>query len=167
MPSKFQNSVPDPRKNLEKIAITPKYSLGESGVNFREILNVSPRFAFDYLSLEESHLCVNNTRLSKKDLIGFIEGLKKVSEISYKTLKHNSSWRFHRIDLTDSKVSLNQNDFLLALAPSGRGISTDELPSLYQFTIRYDAKARVVGFLYIGVFYVIWYDRNHLIYPKK
>lgn len=75
--------------------------------------------------------------------------------------------RFHSIDLWDDKVNLNPKDFLKILAPSGRGITEDELPTLYQFDLQYRIEARAVGFLFKGIFHIVWYDRNHIIYPKK
>lgn len=46
-------------------------------------------------------------------------------------------------------------------------LSDAELPTLYQLDIQYVAEARICCFLFKGVFYVVWYDRNHIIYKRK
>jgi hypothetical protein len=44
-------------------------------------------------------------------------------------------------------------------------LSDEELPTLYQFDLHYSQKARAGGFLFKGVFYLVWFDSNHIIYP--
>ena len=112
-------------------------------------------------------MCFNVKSNDREDLLGFLEGLKKVSTFTYERMRLTKALRFHSINLLDKKVSLNPSDFLKVLAPSYRGMTEDELPTLYQFDLQYKIEARAVGFLYKGVFYVVWYDRNHIIYPKK
>lgn len=161
-------NIPDPRNKLSQ-AIThlSKYNIGESGVNFYDIRSLKPTFAFDYLSLNKTNLCFDCPSKTKDDLLGFIQGLKKVSGFTYDELSRTKALRFHKIDFNDKRVHLKPKTFLNILAPSGRGLTENELPTLYQFDLQYVFEARVAGFLFKGVFYVVWFDRHHVIYPKK
>lgn len=160
--------IPDPKSQLSKvIQAISKYRVGEKGISFYDIKKQKPVFAFDYLSLNKSVLCFNEKSLNQDDLLGFLEGLKKVSSFSYEEMTQKKGLRFHSINLWDKKVNLKPKDFLKILAPSGRGMTENELPTLYQFDLQYRIEARAVGFLYKGIFYIVWYDRNHVIYPKR
>ena len=160
-------NIPDPKERLSQIAESiSKYRIGEKGVSFHDIRKRKPVFAFDYLSLNNGYLCFNQKSLDQKDLLGFLEGLKKISSFTYEEMKSNRILRFHSINLNDSNVSLNPKDFLQVLAPSGRGMTEDELPTLYQFDLQYQAAARAVGFLFKGIFHIVWYDRYHKIYSS-
>lgn len=160
--------IPDPKKRLESaINSLSKYKIGEQGISFHSVKSLKPIFAFDYLSLDGSDLCFNTKSNNREDLLGFLEGLKKISSFTYEKMRLDKALRFHPIDLWDKKVNLNPDDFLKVLAPSYRGMTENELPTLYQFDLQYKIEARAVGFLYKDVFYIVWYDRNHIIYPKK
>jgi len=160
-------NIPDPETRLkEAIGQFSKYKIGEKGVSFYSIRNLKPVFAFDYLSLNNTDLCFNKTSRSKEDLLGFFEGLKKVSSFTYDEMSRTKALRFHSVKLEDKNVSLSNKDLLKILAPSGRGITENELPTLYQFDLQYKIEARAVGFLFKGIFHVVWYDRDHIIYPK-
>jgi len=111
-------------------------------------------------------LCFNKKSISKEDLLGFLEGLKKISSFTYEKMRVTKALRFHSVDLLNKDVNLSTNDFLKVLAPSYRGMTDNELPTLYQFDLQYRIEARAVRFLYKGIFYIVWYDRNHIIYPK-
>lgn len=159
--------IPNPINQLENaINLLSKYKVGEQGISFHSIKNLKPTFAFDYLSLNQTELCFNYKSNNREDLLGFLEGLKKVSSFTYDKMSKTRALRFHTINLLDERVSINPSDFLKVLAPSYRGMSEDELPTLYQFDLQYKIEARAVGFLYKGVFYIVWYDRNHIIYKK-
>ena len=159
--------IPDPANKLENaINLLSKYKIGEQGIPFYSVKNLKPIFAFDYMSLDNTDLCFNAESNNRADLLGFLKGLKKVSSFTYEQMRLTKALRFHSIDLFDKNVSLRPTDFLKVLAPSYRGMSEDELPTLYQFDLQFKIEARAVGFLYKGVFYVVWYDRNHIIYPK-
>ncbi|WP_298884701.1 hypothetical protein [uncultured Polaribacter sp.] len=160
--------IPDPKKQLENaINSLSKYKVGEQGIPFHSVKNLKPFFAFDYLSLDKTDLCFNCKTNNRDDLLGLLEGLKKVSSYTYESMRLTKALRFHSINLWDKEVNLQPKDFLKILAPSYRGMTENELPTLYQFDLQYTIEARAVGFLYKGIFYLVWYDRNHIIYPKK
>lgn len=159
-------NIADPLIQLDKILNQQtKYKLGEKGYSFYDIKNLKPVFAFDYLSLSGSELCFNSNNLAAKDYIGLLQGLKKISSISYNDLKVTPNYRFHSIDFSDKRVSISRKDFKQILTFKDELLKDEELPNLYQFDLQYVQEARACGFLYKGVFYLIWYDRYHKIYP--
>ena len=159
-------NIADPLIQLDKILNQQtKYKLGEKGYSFYDIKNLKPVFAFDYLSLSGSELCFNSNNLAAKDYIGLLQGLKKISSISYNDLEVTPNYRFHSIDFSDKRVSISRKDFKQILTFKDELLKDEELPNLYQFDLQYVQEARACGFLYKGVFYLIWYDRYHKIYP--
>lgn len=158
--------VPKPKVE-QSLGSNPKYRVGEKGLPFNRIADRYPVFSFNYLSWAGSELCANAPGLGRDDLVGLLDGLRRISQVTYGELLRQRTWRFHTVDLESSKVSLNQDDFLKVLAPSGRGMNEDDLPTLYQFDLQFIREARAVGFLYFGVFYLVWYDRYHKLYPRK
>ena len=95
--SKFQ--ITDPKAQLDEIKkLKSKYNLGEKGFTFYEIRELKPVFAFDYLSLNNSNLCFNASDLTTEDFIGFLEGLKKNSFVTYHELSTNKYYRFHSVN---------------------------------------------------------------------
>lgn len=165
MPSKNYR-VGDPQKQLDNIKIeNDRYSTGKSGVSFYNIRELKPIFAFDYLSLANSELCFNCKKLTAEDYLGFLSGLKINSQKTYNELRTNPYYRFHPIDFDKDKISIKRKDFKTVFTNKPDEMSDEELPTLYQFDLHYRQKARTCGFLYKGVFYIIWFDKDHLIYP--
>ena len=161
-------NIGDPLLQIDKILNeVSKYRLGSTGYSFYDIKNLKPIFAFDYLSLSGGELCFNSKGLSVEDYIGFLEGLRKISDTSYQTLHHTKNYRFHKIDFDDKKVAISRKDFKAILSSKPDLLKDEELPTLYQFDLQYVQAARVCGFLFKGVFYLVWYDRNHIIYPRN
>ena len=160
--------IADPKSQLDEIKkLKSKYNLGERGLSFYEIRDLKPVFAFDYLSLDGSELCFNSQSLSTDDFIGFLDGLKRNSSITYNELRTNCYYRFHPIDFDDPNVSIKRPDFKKVLTYKDSLLSDDELPTLYQFDLHYKQEARACGFLFKGVFYLVWFDKDHKIYPRK
>ena len=52
------------------------------------------------------------------------------------------------------------------LVPDEKLLKDEELPTLYQIDLNYMRESRACGFLFKGVFYLVWFDRFHQIYPK-
>ena len=158
-------SVPTPKVGAAKTSLPPAYSPGEQGLTFREIGEQPPVFSFRYLSLGKSNRCFNGTEVATRDFIALFEKLKSISAKSYRELSVNPYFRFHRIDLKDPRVCLSQTEYIRMLTKQPDKFDPDQAPPLYQF----DAfkEARCAGFLYMGVFYLIWLDRGHNIYKRK
>lgn len=163
MGQKGKFNIPDPGS----VVTVSKYKLGDPGYNFNQIRAFVPRFAFDYLSMSGEALCFNSDSLSKEDYIGLLEGLKMVSSKTYSELKTVPTYRFHTINFDDPRVSLSRKDFKRILVPRDDLMRDEEMPQLYQLDFAYKGKARICGFLYLGVFYLVWYDKDHTLYPGK
>lgn len=156
--------IANPQEQLDKVKID-KYKVGATGVSFYEIREMKPVFAFDYLSLNFSDLCYNCNALKIEDYLGFLTALKTNSQFTYNELRTVKYYRFHPINFDTNNISINRKDFKKALSYRPDEIQDEELPTLYQFDLHYHQKARACGFLYKGIFYLIWFDRNHIIYP--
>lgn len=105
--------------------------------------------------------------MSVDDYKGFLGCLKDISNKTYQVLKEIPNYRFHQVDFEDKRVSLTRKQFKAILAPREDLLSDDELPTLYQLDLNYIREARVCGFLFKGVFYLIWFDRFHKIYAEN
>lgn len=155
--------MPRPEKNK-------RFAIAEPAKQIEKILNsvskykLKPIFAFDYLSLGCGELCFNSKSLSVDDYVGLLNGLKKISDISYQTLHDTKIHRFHKIDFDDKRVNITRKAFKAILTTKDDLLKDEELPTLYQLDIHYVQAARVCGFLFKGIFYLVWYDRNHKIY---
>lgn len=164
--TKSNLKIGNPIEQLDKLAaIKDKYKVGAEGVSFHDIREVKPIFAFDYLSLGSSELCYDCPKLSIVDYVGLLTGLKTNSKLTYNELKTNPYYRFHKIDFDNHNVSIKRKDFKQVLSFKPDEILDEELPTLYQFDLHYKQKARACGFLYKGIFYLVWFDKDHIIYP--
>lgn len=158
--------VSNPNKQLDNLRIGTKYKLKDRGVNFYEIRDLTPKFAFDYLDLNEKDLSFNSKSLQVKDFIGLLNGLKSISSKTYDELSRIKNYRFHKIDFEKDNLSINVRNFKNAITNRPDELLEEEMPTLYQFDLNYQQKARAFGFLYFGVFYLIWFDKDHTIYKK-
>lgn len=160
-------NIGNPQVQLDKLKLNnDKYKLGVNGVSFYDIRELKPVFAFDYLSLSNSVLCYDCAKLTSDDYLGFLTALKTNSQFTYNELRTNPSFRFHPIDFDKDKdkISIKRKDFKKVLTHKPEELSDEELPTLYQFDLHYKQKSRACGFLYKGIFYLVWFDKDHLIY---
>ena len=164
--NKTNFKIGNPQDQLDKIKID-KYKIGHKGVSFHDIRDLKPVFAFDYLSLSSTELCYDCKSLTTNDYLGFLTALKTNSQKTYNELRTTKNFRFHPIDFDKDNISINRKDFKKALSFKPDEISDDELPTLYQFDLHYMQKSRACGFLYKGIFYLVWFDKNHIIYPSN
>jgi len=169
MAKKDKFKIPSTQHQVSE-AIKPlsKYRIGEPNYSFREILNLKPVFAFDYISMDQGDICFNSTKFKVEDFTGLLQGLKTISSISYGELHRVPNYRFHTIDFEDKRVSLiSRKDFKSILTHKEELLPDEQLPTLYQFDLHFAQEARACGFIFRGVFYLVWYDRNHQIYPSN
>lgn len=168
MAQKGKFNIPDQRESIENLKqALAKYKLGEKDVvSLYHLQHLTPVFAFDYVSFNSGNLCFNGVHLKPEDFVGFLNGLKKISPIPYETLTRVDIYRFHKVSFNDD-ISISINDYKAILYPNERlraEVKDEELPTLYQFDLHYIQKARALGFVFKGIFYLIWYDRNHEVY---
>lgn len=134
-----------------------KYRIGSQSDKYEAFKSHSPVFAFDYISLSGSDFCFDSTSLGRKDYIDLLKGLQRISAETYDSMCQNYQFHFHKIDWNE--VSVKESDFNKCV-----GCSSGEIEP-YQFKLF--AEARLIGFIYEGVFYIVMYDRHHKAYERK
>ncbi len=157
-------NIPNPQEQLDQLR--DKYNFGKTSNNLSEIKNIRPIFAFDFLSLSKSDFCFNSRLINaKKDYLRFLESLKKISNLTFDDLSKDYAFHFHDVDFNETNAS--EGDFLKCLISGYEKAKADDsnMPTVYQFKIF--EEARVFGFFYKGVFYPVWFDRNHSVYKRK
>jgi hypothetical protein len=158
-------AVPDPEVELNSyINSLSKYKIGFEGSPFNQIKKFKPIFAFDYISLNNSNLCFNYKELSQKCFHKFFRGIKAISDLTYDDLC-SSSFHFHEVDFSKKDVQLSVSTYKKQICGNLNSISNDQLPTLYQFKVF--EEARILGFFFNQVFYIVFFDRNHQVYQRK
>ena len=119
------------------------------------VYNQNLSFSFKYVDTGSSVFTLKNQQMRYIFLI--IERLKEFSAISKNTLisnRNDKSTRFHPINWKDTAY------------PKGFSIKETELwqEKSYQFSLG-KSKGRIAGFLIDSVFYIVWVDPKHKIYP--
>lgn len=114
------------------------------------------RFSFKfYVTNHEVFHCRDR---DSEYFLKFLERIEALSACSVSSLINTGakSLRFHRIDWNDSRVS-----------QEGFGVKGWEEyeEDAWQFSITSNEHGRVHGFLIDHVFYVVWFDPNHKLYP--
>jgi len=151
---KFQPSIPE----------VSRFKLGDKLVSFHEIKDLTPVFAFNYVSLRKSDKCFNCGDIAQKTYHKFFERLKNISRVYFKELiEGGSAIRFHNVDFNDERVKIMVSDFRGALTSKLETLDDENTPELYQFSI--GGEKRIFGFLgKLGIFYLVWFDHSHSIY---
>lgn len=136
-----------------------KYKIGDTSDTFEEIMQLKPVFSFDYACLDNSEFSFNYNGISSRDYAKLIAGLKRCSVHSYETLNNEKAFHFH--DITWENVTIKESDFYKCIS-SARGEERDL--TAYQFKVF--EEARVIGFIYRSVFYLVMFDRGHKAYDR-
>lgn len=150
-------------KNLE-ISISEsygKYVLGAGCDKFEDISELKPTFSFDYLSLDHNDFGFAGKLLGHNDYKKLLKALKNISKYTYGTLNGEYSFHFH--DIKWEEVTLSKSDFYKCIYEERYDGQDDITP--YQFKV-YE-EARVIGFIYRGVFYLVMFDRGHKAYKRR
>lgn len=156
-------NISNPKDKLKQLKENlSKYSLGSECNKINEIKELKPFFAFDYLSLNKSFFCFNSNLISLNDYKRFFDRLKTLSDLTWQQMSVDKSFHFHDVDF--SEITSSESDFVKCLSKKNTQ-SEDIMPTVYQFKIF--EEARIYGFFYKGVFYLVWFDRNHNNYKRK
>lgn len=153
--------------NNTDITVNPslvKYQLGFKADSFKSIKKLKPVFAFDYLSLNKTGFCYNAPLLGAKDYEKLLKGLKRISENTFETLNNERMFHFHDINWTDAKVSLQESEFCKCI--DQKSSTTSDL-DITAYQCKVFEEARILGFIYSGVFYLVMFDRGHNNYKRK
>jgi hypothetical protein len=148
-----------------------KYKIGDDIAGIAALQDYTFTFTFDYLSLESSDLCFNNSNVSKEDFVEIFSLKKKLSRMRVKDIqdKFRKEFHFHEISLVDKGFLVQP---LKNLFNYTKFIQPYDLPTLYQIAVYTNNELlkapRIVGFFgKYGVFHVLWLDYHHKINPIK
>ncbi|MCC8071904.1 MAG: hypothetical protein LIO90_08910 [Bacteroidales bacterium] len=134
-----------------------KYLKGLKSDDYVVFKNQKPVFALDYLSLKGTDFCFNSNNLSQKDYVKLLGGLKRISAHTYETLNKERMFHFHSLNWKE--VQLKESEFNKCV-----GCQSGEIEA---FQVKVFEEARVIGFIYQGVFYLVMFDFQHKAYPRK
>lgn len=137
-----------------------KYEVGKKTDAFEDVKGLKPVFSFDYVSMKNGLFCFNGNTLGRKDYVKLIKSLKDVSSYTYEVMNQEYRFHFHEIDWNE--VAVSESDFYKCI--HGEYHEEKDI-NPYQFKV-YE-EARVIGFLYRGVFYLVMFDRGHRAYKRK
>lgn len=135
--------------------------------NLEEHYHFKPVFGLDYISLNKTAFCFNNPEIPARDFIELLVRCNKISSLTYSELHDTSfgnGYHFHEVD----KPRLARNgliDKFRERIPERK----KALPPVYQFALYTDKETapRVLGYIgKWGVFYLLWFDYGHLLYPR-
>lgn len=139
-----------------------KYRLGDNSDAFEEIKGLKPIFAFDYISLNQTSFCFNSKLMGGRDFHKMLKSLKSISKYTYETINTDNRFHFHEVKWED--VTISKADFEKCIYEQEKVKAKGDITP-YQFKLFQEA--RVFGFIYKGVFYMVMLDRNHNGYKRK
>ena len=124
-----------------------------------DILEPLLRFSFKFLDLDhEVFRCRDREPIYFQRLLERMKDLSGMPVSELTNARPNAALRFHRINWRDERVSVKSFGI--------RGWERfDE--DAWQFSLSANEHGRVHGFLYLGVFYIVWLDPEHRLYPGK
>ncbi len=129
--------------------INLKYKIGDEIAGISALVDYTFTFTFDYLSLESSDLCFNNSNVSKEDFVEVFSLKKKLSKMKVKDIqnKFRKEFHFHEISLVDKGFLVQP---LKKLFNYTKFIQPYDLPTLYQIAVYTNTELlkapRIVGF---------------------
>lgn len=137
-----------------------KYKIGFNSDKFETIKYLKPVFAFDYLCDDNSDYSFTGELLGAPDYRKLMKNLKRLSANTYEILSKEKQFHFHDIRWQD--VSAKETDFNKCIYGT-----RENKGDLTPYQIKVYEEARLIGFLYKGVFYMVMFDRKHRAYKRK
>jgi hypothetical protein len=160
------------KKKLEDLKITaPNIAQFNIGVDrpagYYDNRKHSPVFSFHSLNLSQSNLCFDNPELKCEDYHGLFGKLKQITSKTYEELKQqNHFFKFHEVDFDDQDLGVSLLDFKKAITNRPDTLKDEDVPTCWQFEAYQEA--RIFGYLgNFGVFFMVWFDRDHIVYPRN
>jgi hypothetical protein len=140
----------------KKIKKTQLPKSNRSGIEPTLLAPVGISFSFKYY--QDSHESFHCRDKGASYLLTLLDRLKSLSGLSVRELLTNrsSALRCHPIDWVDT-------------SEAGFGLPNEEqlVDTPYQFSLSANEHGRVHGFFINEVFYIVWLDPEHLLYPGK
>lgn len=140
-------------KRIKKTEVLKKNS---SGIQSTKLKQQGISFSFKYY--QDRHEKFSCSQKLVNYWLTLIDRLKALSALSTQELLVNrsSSLRFHPIKWEDT-------------SENGFGLKDEEqlVDTPYQFSLSSNEHGRIHGFLINEVFYIVWLDPDHQLYPKK
>lgn len=137
---------------------TPRPLAGSHIDKVVDSANDNCSFSFKYLELQDATFPAEHTDSAYYYKI--IERLKALSSMAVSDLltSRSDALRCHPIDWSDNRVSRN-----------GFGIPReDELYDCpYQISVSQEAYGRLHGFFTGNIFNIVWFDKDHSLYPGR
>lgn len=140
-------------KQIKKTKV-PKNS--KSGIKPIKLKPQGIGFSFKYYQSDHDKFSVKGKEPTYWPTL--IARLKELSSLSSQELRENRSRALRCHPITWKETSEN-----------GFGLPNEEqlVDIPYQFSISSNAYGRVHGFFIDEIFYIVWLDPRHLLYPKK
>lgn len=138
----------------------------------REHRHLTPVFAFDHVQMNGSAFCFNNPAVTPVEWVALMQKCQELSALTFPKLldaDFSDGHRFHEVSLGKLRAHGLDKHLEQVCRASARNAKI-ELPTVWQFALYTNAAGapRVLG--YVGkwaVFYLLWFDVGHLIYPEK
>ena len=120
---------------------------------------LTDRIKLSFKFLTTDHATFKYTDRDVRYFSSLLERLKQLSSLQAADFhRYMESWRNHRVDWNDSRVSM-----------SGFSIRGHEQldANAFQFSVSKSEHGRVVGAFIDTVFYIVWLDPQHQTYPQR
>ena len=141
------------KKKIKKTELTKST---QSGIKSTKLKPQGISFSFKYY--QDSHHKFSCNQQSATYWLTLLDRLKNLSGLSAQELLVNrsSTLRFHPIKWEDT-------------SENGFGLPNEEqlVDTPYQFSLSSNEHGRVHGFFIDEVFYIVWLDPHHLLYPGR
>ena len=134
------------RKNTPHVKSDPPEEKRFVCFNFKHLFRTHP--VFSYRNCDTQYFC------------GLLARLKALSRMTRSELVNNRSdaLRCHPIDFTTRSIGPGITGF---------GLGEDADDEAYQFNISQRAHGRVHGRFIGDIFYIVWLDPDHALYPRN
>jgi len=142
----------------KKIKKTDVTKIGDSGISSTK-LKVRQGISFSFKYYQTAHDRFSCTKKQVVYWLTLIDRLKDISSLTAQELLINrsSTLRCHPIKWDDTSEK------------NGFGLPNEEqlVDTPYQFSLSSNEYGRVHGFFIDQIFYIVWLDPDHLLYPSK
>lgn len=143
-----------PKKKIKKTSVSKSNTSGIRPIK----LKPPPGISFSFKYYNENH---NKFSCTEKEAIYWLTLLKRLKDLSSLTVQEllvnrSSTLRCHPINWEDT-------------SERGFGLPNEEqlVDTPYQFSLSSNEHGRIHGFFIGEIFYIVWLDPDHLLYPAK